>query len=760
MEQMNISKILSKYLKYLPLFIIGVILSLVFVFMYLRYRAETEYEVTSTILVKGNDTGQGTAKAESIKDLGLLKNSYNIEDEIGIIRSTGIMEKVISDRSLNINFYIDGRIRDVEIYGEDVPVQVLVDETATDLEYNLPIQINLLDDNQFELETSFEEQEYKSTHTFGDIVTAPFGTFTIAAKEESKYEDIGKPLYFVIRKTDRVIDDFLSKLSVELINTSGNLLGIRFLSTNQKKGEDVVSGLIETYVEEKIKYENELAENTIKMIDNRLKLLSGELEGVEKNVEEFKTKNDPTSVSGNADLYIAQANDYKKLIADYQTNINVYNAIEAYLIKGNLDTPIPGSLSASDLSLSNIIDQYNETLLEKGKMSQSASSANPIIVNLDRTLNELSKAILENVRSGKNRLLISQNNLQANANKYQAQIAKVPAMERQLVDISRDKSTKEGLYLYLLQKREEEVLSLAAPVSSTRIVSLPKAGRFPVSPNKKLFYLAGLLVGVFLPFSFVQAREAMNNKVATAEDITEHISTPYLGEIAKNKEDSVLITESSYQSPMSELFRLLQFNLDYLKKTSKNQTLLVTSTIKGEGKTFIASNLATTLAINGEKVVALAFDLREPQLMKNFDLPNSPGITDFIVKGELAVNDIIQNHPTIPNLSLIGSGMDVNQVGPLMLSKRIEVLMATLTAQYDRIIIDTPPIGLISDAFALNPYIDSTIYVVRKDVTKKESLSTIEGIYKDGKLKNTMVLLNDTNATQTYGYGYGKNKRK
>ncbi|MGS0526307.1 hypothetical protein ACU8V7_15220 [Zobellia nedashkovskayae] len=311
-----------------------------------------------------------------------------------------------------------------------------------------------------------------------DLVTAPFGTFTINAKEASEYEDNGKPLYFTILDTDRVIGEFLENLSIDLINLDGNLLGIRFLSINKKKGEDVVAGLIETYVEEMIKYENELAENTIKMIDNRLKLLSGEIEGVEKSVEKFKTSNDPTNVTDNARLYIAQANDYKKLISDYQTEINVINSIEMYLQQGNPDTPIPASLSANDPSLTGMIDQYNETLLQKGQMAQSASSANPIIVNLDRTLNDLGKAIVENVRSAKNRLLIAQRNQQSNANKYQAQIAKVPSMERQLVDISRDKSTKEGLYLYLLQKREEEVLSLAAPVSSTRIVSLPKARKF------------------------------------------------------------------------------------------------------------------------------------------------------------------------------------------------------------------------------------------------------------------------------------------
>lgn len=759
-EEKGLGKLIAKYMAYWRLFATGLVVALLAVFLYLRYWSETQYEIRSTILVKDKDAGQGPFRAEDMKNLGLIKTSHSVEDEMGILSSIGIMEKVISNRSLNINFYIEGNIRDVEIYGEDSPVRVLVDETASMVIYDLPVYIELLGENRYELQASFDGQDYRAEHGFGDLVTAPFGTFTITAKIGTKYIDQGKPLYFVIRNTDKVIDTFLQNLNIELVDMNGDLLNIRFLCNNKKKGEDVVASLIETYVEEMIKYENELAENTIKMIDERVKLLSGEISGVEKTVEEFKTRNDLTNVNSSTDIYIQQANDYKKMIADYQSQINVLESIEYYLKEGELNSQIPNALSYTDASLRNIIDQYNETLLEKKRLSQSASSNNPVIVNLDTKLNDLGKAILGSVRSAKSGLTIAQRNLQANANKYDAQIAKVPSMERQLLDISRQQSTKEGLYLYLLQKREEEVLSLAAPVSSTRIVSLPRASIYPVSPNKKLFYLAGLLLGLFMPFSIIYVKDALNNKITTIEDLAEAVTAPFLGEIARSGENEVLVAEEKEQSPMSELFRLLCFNLDHLKKTEKNQTLLVTSTVKGEGKTFIASNLAVTLASNGEKIVVLSFDLREPELMKKFDLPNSPGIIDFILKKEIDVNHIIQKHPTIENLYLIGAGALVTQVGRLMLSGRISILMEALKKNFNRIIIDSAPIGNISDAFALNAYIDSTIYVVRKDVTKKEHLKTIESIYKDGKLKNTMVLLNATDAAQTYGYGYGSNNAK
>ena len=420
--------------------------------------------------------------------------------------------------------------------------------------------------------------------------------------------------------------------------------------------------------------------------------------------------------------------------------------------EGKGDLALSSSFAMNDAVLNNMVENYNETLMEKKRLSQSTPSGNPLIVALDTTLTNLRSSILQNVRSTKNGLIIAQQNLSSNASRYDAQIAKVPGMEKKLLEISRDKSTKEGLYLYLLQKREEEILSLAAPMSSTRIVNLPKAGIYPIRPNKRLFYLSGLLMGLFIPFSVIYIKDTFNTKVGSIEDLS-RLSVPLVGKISRSKEKGIILMDEPMETSTVELFRLLRFNLDFLKQTEINQTILVTSSVKGEGKTFVASNLAVTLASAGEKVVLLDFDLRYPKLMHDFKLPNSPGITDLILKKGADMDQVIQKHPTIDNLTLIGSGKVGAHFGSLMLSKRITILMNALKLEYDRIVIDTAPIGLVSDAFALNPYIDSTIYVVRKDVTKKVHLKNIDMIHKNGKLKNCMVLFNDdTEVMETYGY--------
>ncbi|SHG17184.1 capsular exopolysaccharide family [Arenibacter palladensis] len=752
----NLGQVFRKYLNYWKLFALGVIICTVAVFLNLRYWAQTQYEIRSTILIKNTGTGQGIGDMDNFSNLGLIKTSQSLEDEIGILTSSGIMEEVISKNSFNITYYIKGNIRDVEIYGEDVPVKILIDETSDNLPYGLPINLRLLDSETYMLSTTYNDEELSSRHSFGDLVNLPYGTFTIVPKIESLNIDTTEPMFFVIKSNEEFVNKFLGNLNVVPANETGTLLSLSFISGNKKKGEDLLSRLIETYIAKTIKYENELAENIIRMIDGRLKVLSGEIEEVEETVVNFKTKNEITDVARNADKFIEQANDYKKRVNDYQTQINVLESIEQTLTLGDLESTIGGSFSISDPTLTSLINRYNEAFLQKQSLSQSAVTSNPLIVNLESNMTNIRASILQNIKSTKNGLIIARGNLLANASRYDAQIAKVPGMERKLLDISRDHSTKEGLYLYLLQKREEEILSLAAPVSSTRMVSLPKAGMYPISPNKKLFYFSGLLLGLFIPFSIIYVKEALNNKISSTEDLSKLISVPFLGEISRSNENSAILSHDGRQSSTVELFRLLRFNLDYLKKAEKNQTLLVTSTVKGEGKTFVASNLAVTLATNGEKVVVLSFDLRASQLMKNFDLPDGPGLTDFIIKNGMDIGHILQKHPGIENLHLIGAGAKVNQVGRLMLSKRIELLMETLKLQFDRIIIDTAPIGLISDAFALNSYIDGTIYVVRKDVSKKEYLKTIDAVQRNGKLKNTMILLNDTKELEPYGYVHVK----
>ncbi|MDF4201874.1 polysaccharide biosynthesis tyrosine autokinase [Maribacter sp. SA7] len=752
-ESKSIGQIFKSYLKYWPVIIATVIACLTLVFLYLRYWSQNEFEINSTIYLKSISSGKNTGDIEGFRDFGLIKTTQSLEDEIGIITSSGIMEEVITDNFLNISFYVKGSIKDVEIYGEEVPVQILIDENADIVPYDQFIDLTFIDETSYQIRTEYEKQEYNNTHAFGETVNTKFGVFTILKKPEVRDITQYKPLRFLVSDKEQLATSYLKNLSVYPDNDTGSLLRMTFVSTHKTKGEDILTKLINTYIERTIKYENEIAENTIKIIDNRLKLLSGEIENVEKSVVDFKTKNVVTDVSSNADTYIQQANDYKEKASDYQSQINILSQVEQTLLNGTIENSIGGGFSINDRTLTEQISKYNATLLERQNLSQSAVTSNPMIIKLDGNLSNLRQSILQNVQSTKNGLSLAKRNLQENANRYDAQLARVPGMEKKLLDISRDKSTKEGLYLYLLQKREEEVLSLAAPASSTRVINQPKAGLYPISPNKKLTYLAGLLLGLFLPISIIYFKNTFNTNITSSDEVKQLTAAPLVGEISKNKDSKLILTkeeEGEEQSPTLELFRLLRFNIDYLIKDAPNKTIMITSSVKGEGKTFIAANFALSLASVGEKVALLSFDLRQPSLMSYFNLDEKNGITDFIIKKGIDKAPLLQSYSNIENLQIMGSGKVIGQISTIVLHERVGILINELKQEFDRIIIDTAPIGLVSDAYALNPFIDSTIYVVRENFTKKEHLSIVENIYQNEKLKNCMVLLNDTAPKDTY----------
>lgn len=752
-NQQGLRSTVVKYLKYWPLFLLILVLGITTAFLYLRYLAKDSYEVQAKILINDKDSGQSLGKIDNFNNLGLIKTAHSIDDQIGILASTGVMEDVIRESNYNISYFLEGSIKDVEVYGEEVPITIVADETSENLLVDTKIMIKFDGNDLFQLIVEENENQISIEGQFGDLLQSEIGTFTVMKKPDVSLKILNKPLFFKITSRDAYVDYLIKNLSVTPDNKTGSLLTLNFISGHKEKGEDILNSIIQTYIKKTISYENELAENTIKMIDERLKVLSGEIEDVEKTVVDFKTQEGVTDIARNADVFIQQSNDYKSRVADYQTQIRVMEQMQTALTLGDTEMSIGGAIN--DPALADLVSKYNATLIEKQNLERSANSSNPAIADYNETLKSLRASISSNVNSLKNSYTIARGNLLANASRFDARIAKVPQMEKQLLDISREKSTKEGLYLYLLQKREEEVLSLAAPVSSTRIVSLPKAGMFPVSPNKKLTYLMGILLGFVIPIALLQIKEALNNKVQSAAEVRSTITAPVVGEIYKSKNKGIIIKDSqSNVSPIAEVFRLLEFNLDYLNKEAENKVILVTSSIKGEGKTFIASNLAATMAYNGEKVVALSFDLRQPKLMERFGIKAISGISDYILKKGLAVDEIIVKHPTIDDLDVIGPGVSMFQIGRLLLSKRIKELITELKTRYDRIIIDTAPIGIISDAYALNPYVDSTIYVVRAGVTPKDQLRNIEETFRNNKLANTMVLVNDTEPLGNYAYGY------
>jgi len=759
-EGNNLKKILQKYTRYWYVFLIGVLLCLGMAFLYLRYVAIPQYRITSTVLVKDKDKGSGFSEAENLGDLGLIKPSGNIEDQIGILSSLNLLEKVLIELNLNVGYLAEGQIDDVEIYGKYLPFIVISDPFRIP---SFPESISIIPKDSTNIELRIPRSKGKNlngVYQYGDTINTPEGTFSVIRNPVFTSSEIDRtPISVQFRNASDLASAYYEELIVEPANKTGSLLQVSLLDAIPERGEDIVLKLIELYAEESVKYQNQLAISTIEIIDKRLKLLTGEITNVEKDIATYKQENDLTNISSDAAVYLESAREANQQLDAYQTQIDILNSIENYLRQGGDERLVPSSLNIQDPTLSALIAQFNEQQLDKKALLRNTPSDNPLVVNLDRTLADLRSDILENLKNIREGLLIAQKNVKANSYRARAQIAKVPSAERALLTINRDQGLKQELYLYLLQKREEEALSLEAPITNTRIVDPPRSSRYPESPNKTSIYLGALILGLFLPISTLYVKNTINDTIQSTEDIKKSTQAPVMGQIAHSEDRLNLVVNETSTSSVAELFRLMRYNLSYLTEGQPNKVILVTSGKKGEGKTFFTINLAASLALAGSKVVALSFDLRSPKLLQNMRIKEKLGITDYIQDPKVTLKKITLASPDVDDLYVIGSGPIPMNAGELMLNKRIATLFEDLKAQYDYVLIDSAPVGKVADAFALAPYIDATVYIVRQNYSGKEELKSLNDIIEHQKLKHPMVVLNDTKALISYGYRNAREAR-
>ena len=755
-KSMDFRKLVTAYLKYWYLFIIGSILCLTLAFIYLRYKAIAQYNVTSTLLISDKERGGTTSGASnSFNDLGLITPNTNIADQIGILKSFSLWHKVMGELPLDVNYQLKGRVKDISIYEKNSPIQVVLNNSVKHSN-GIPIGLRVKSNTSFELiETGQDGESQNKIYDFGQEIKRPYGSFTVINNTDKTVDDYDGYIIFQFTDIDQLASDYSTSLKVESVNEAGGLLQLSLMDAIPHRGEDILNKLMEVYKDEAVAYKNKLANASLDLIDDRLSLLTNELNNVEKNVEEYKQKNDLTNVTSDAEMYLQQASQYKRQMSEYDIQIDVLNSIQNYLESGDESTTVPSSLNISDATLVSLIGKFNDLQIQRRRMLETTPKNNPVVVDMDKQISSLKTNILENLKNVKNGLIITRNNLRSNSLRYQSQISKVPTAERGLTEISREKSTKQEIYLYLLQKREEEALSVSSAVANSRIIDPARSLPYPSSPNKTSLYLGSLIFGLFVPFSFVYVKQKMNNKVRDINDIEELTATPILGKVAHNGEKNNLVTKSKMNNQVAELFRLIRFNLKFIAGSSPNQVILITSSNKGEGKTFFTINLGASLATSGKKVVALSFDLRAPKLLKDLGIAESKGITDYIVDEDNSIQKMIRPCPEISNFDIIGSGSIPPNPGEIMLSPKIKDLIDELRAQYDYVLIDSAPVGKVADAYSLQPYIDTTIFIVRQNYTRKSDLDTLNTIYVDKKLNSPLIILNDVHMRKEEHYGYG-----
>tara|TARA_R110002096_G_scaffold68159_5_gene164776 strand:+ start:6565 stop:8847 length:2283 start_codon:yes stop_codon:yes gene_type:complete len=754
----DITKIVLKYLKYWYLFIIGAVICLILAFLHVRYNVTPEYYASGKILLNDKEEGSG-AGLESMGDFGLIKNSKSIQDEIGVLESYDLMQQTINELGFAVGYYVEGRFDEIEIYDKAIPFRVVLSDSIPLLNYGTLGKISIIDEFSYRIETVNDEESLKkSTHNFDEKVNTVFGEFHLELT--SKDFNPQSPVIVRFRDINAMALNYNSKLNVyNVFEKGGGLLEISLTDAIPERAVDVINKLIEVYAGNSADNKNFLAQSTLKLIDERLELLTTDLNIAEKDVETYKRGNDLTDVSSDAARFVQLADQANLEITSLNSEISALNSLETSLSQPSVQgfSPI-GSYNVQSSVLSSSIIAYNTQVQNRRNLISASGTGNPMLPEIDRQLQESKNLILENIRNIKAQLSRSQRDLMNKSTQYRSKISSVPTAERALLEINRDQGIKQSLYLYLLQKREEEALSISVPFSDTRIIETPKATSYPVTGGKTPIYLGAILLGVFIPFVWVFANDMLNTKVLEKEDIEAVTDNAILGRIAKNETKDVVVVTGNNVGPVAELFRLMRHNLKFLSQGKNNQVIMVTSGKQGEGKTFVSINIAASLAIIGKKVIVLGFDLRVPKLMKDMGLAYEFGLSDYIINPSMELKDIIVPYTKEKNLSFIGSGAIPPNPGELMMNNRVEELIENLKKTYDYIIIDTPPIGKVSDAYSLAPLVDSTLFVVRYNYTKKEELNIINDITQNKKLNQLMIVFNDVKMEKSgvYSYGYGQ----
>src|SRR5690554_474157 len=572
-EDVDIRSLILRYLRYWYLFLIGIILSGTGAWLYLRY-STPEYSISSTLLIKDDKKGPTISDNAVFNDLALFQTTNNINNEIQLLKSKGLMRRVLMELDLYTSYYKEGDIKTTEIYGVNVPVKVIIhqlDSASRDVVYTLSFMGN----NQFELQNA--DGTDNSVHHFGNEIQKPIGKFTIIDNRKESDND-NKPIKIRLHNLTRLANSYSSRLNVTPVNKEASVLTISLVDPVPQKGIDIINTLIEVYNKEAVEDKNQIAANTIEFIDERLKFLTTELTEVERNVEQYKKQYDLTNVSSEASLYLQMASDYNQQLAQIEIRLDILNSIQQYL--NNQETQfdiVPSSLVFEDQTLNNLVLKFNELQLGRQRMLRTTQATNPLVENMNEQLANLRENILENIKNIQNSLEITKRSLTANSRQFESRIQQIPSIERELLEISRQQGIKESLYLYLLQKREESALSLAATVSNSRVIDAATAGGSPVKPKRQLIYLVALGLGFGIPFGFIYIKDLLNDKIQRPRDIELATKTPVLGEISHKKTDELLVVSQDNKSPVAELFRLIRANLQFANAGKANKVILVTS---------------------------------------------------------------------------------------------------------------------------------------------------------------------------------------
>jgi tyrosine-protein kinase Etk/Wzc len=742
-------ELIFKYLKYLPWLIISVAIMLLLAYIKLRYSTPI-YSVSGKMLVKKN-TSPYSNSGEKFDDIFMMQGgSSSLVDEVEIIKSRLMAARVAKSLGLQMQFYNIGKIRTSIIYPSDMPFAVEI-RGQKDSSAGFSQQVITVNNSQYKLSPT------GPMYNYGQWVDAGYASVKLSITGRGIQSFVSNQFIVSYQALESVAAGLSGSINVAPSGEYGsNVLQVSYQSENTKWGLDIVNRFMQEYMQSGLEDKRQIAVNTLAFIDDQLRTVKLDLGGVEKNLQNYQEQNRVFNPELQSQLYFNELSESGRQLTEQGVKLKVAEYLSNYV--NDRKTPyrmVPSSLGIEEPSLLQQISEFNKLQLERETALKTTTSANQLIKDLETGIERLRTDMMQNLQHIRQTYAMAIVDINKKNQTADNSIRSMPGKQKQLLEVTRQQKILEELYSYLLQKKLETSISSASTISNIKVLEPAMAAGVPVSPNKKSLYTIFLLLGIALPVGIVFLMEYLNDKVKTKADIEKITNAPVLGEIGHAAEGGALVVTKNNRQFIAEQFRIIRSNMQYILPKVEKPVIMVTSSFSGEGKSFISTNLGAVLAISGKRTVILEFDIRKPKIMEGLGLKERKGITNYIV-GSININEIIYPVPGQDNLFVIPCGPVPPNPSEMLLDEKITELFTQLKNQFDVVIVDTAPVGLVSDAITLGQQADAAMYIVRHNYTFKKQVQLIDEIYTAQKLPHLAIIINDINTKGGYGnYGYG-----
>lgn len=786
-ESINLRALIIKYLIYWPWFVASVTVCLVAAFFYLRFQTPV-YNTTAAVLIKESDPrskamAQANGAVAALQDISGFSMTSNFDNEVEILKSRTLIKKVVSELGLYININKEQTFGyDNPLY-QNSPIKVYVTpEEAERMQGGARLKLVYTPEGKLNLTATYMQHQEKQeiTATFDSlpaVLPTPVGVFSFTKVDSVKLEKPIKLNAYIASPT-AVAQSYATNLSVSPTSKTTTIAQLSLKNTHKQRAVDFINRLVAIYNQDANDEKNEVAQKTAEFIEDRIGIINAELGAAENQLATFKQQAGLTDLSSDAQLALQESSKYEQLRVENATQIQLVEFLKAYIHQEeNANEVLPANVGLKDQNLSTIIEQYNTLIIERKRLLRTSSENNPAVINMNTGIEAMRRSVQTTVESVLKGLYIAKADIDKQTSKFETRINQAPQQEKEFLTIARQQEIKAALYTMLLQKREENAITLASTATNGRIIEEALSGVAPVAPKKAIIALAALILGMGLPVGLIFIRDLLKYKIESREDVQKITHVPILGELPRcdSKTSGAIVIQENKNNLMEECFRGLRTNLLFMLEKDQ-RVILFSSTQPGEGKSFVAGNTAASLAFLGKKVLIIGMDIRKPGLNKVFRLSNRAiGITNYLSDPEHTnLLDIIQHSDISPNLDILPGGPVPPNPTELVAREHLDHAIEELKKHYDYIILDTAPIAMIADTTIISRVADMCVYICRADFTPKDGFEYINILQREKKFKKIATVINDIDMSkrknsygygQRYGYGYGygyvfENKQK